>query len=130
MSPVSSPTVIEDSSSDENRSPLNLTSSSNGSSPNYLVIPDMFMSFLAEKGRVNVHYQDVKDESIAWLAEWVGARYHPLHVLTIKFCPDNVTLTPKESRLMSKLTSLTSPPVLHLKQAKKSVGITATGWIG
>lgn len=82
MSSVASLSVKAESSSQTDGSPSNSQSSVNGFCPKFLVIPDMFVSFLAEKGRVNIHYKDVRAESIVWLAEWVGGLNGSLYYLT------------------------------------------------
>lgn len=35
----------------------------------HVTIPDMFVSFLAQEPRINPHYERVKGESEAWIAE-------------------------------------------------------------
>lgn len=36
-----------------------------------ITIPDMFVSFMAQKPVVNPHYEQVKAESEAWIAEYI-----------------------------------------------------------
>ena len=37
----------------------------------HVTMPDMFVSFLSQKPHINPHYEKVKRESEAWIAEYV-----------------------------------------------------------
>ena len=40
-----------------------------------VVLPEMFLFFLAQSPRVNPHYEDIRRESEAWLLKSVSRRF-------------------------------------------------------
>ena len=40
-----------------------------------VVLPEMFLLFLAQTPRVNPHYENIRQESEAWLLESVSRRF-------------------------------------------------------
>ena len=40
-----------------------------------VVLPEMFLFFLAQSPRVNPHYEDIRRESEAWLTKYVSRHF-------------------------------------------------------
>lgn len=76
----------------------------------HVTIPDMFVSFLAQKPQINPHYDRVKGESEAWIAELVIPQsIYPLDSTRNKRITADYAITLRRTtRNMSRRTSPTS----------------------
>ena len=100
-----------------------------------VVIPDLFISFVSQRPRVNPHYEVMKKESEAWMKRYETQHYLSLHEnkrprWRLKSVSGFAVGLKKSTSSISVLTFLTSQPYGQRRLAQMSFGPSAIGRIG